>query len=126
MAERGLARFDTIDGKLHEVRLFGLKTEGRGDRMQRSHPGQRTGFGRACAPAHRFRPRKSADDDGKNFGEHINGRTTRLFDQRDVKVALLRVALDLRFVQRGEPRGFQKTSDGSLRPADTWPFSLFL
>ncbi len=126
MAECRLAGLDAVDGELHDVRLFGLQTEGRGDRMQRPHPGQRARSGRPRAPAHRFRPRKGADDDGKDFGKHVERGTAGLFDQRDVEIALFRIALDLRLIERGQPCRFQKARDCSLRAADARTFPLFL
>ena len=41
VAEGGLAGLDAVDGKFYDVGLFGLRPEGRDDRMQRPHPGER-------------------------------------------------------------------------------------
>src|SRR5437667_5615499 len=41
------------------------------------------------------------------YPQHVDGGAAGLFDQRDVEIALLRVALDLGLIQRGEAGGFQ-------------------
>ena len=70
-----------------------------------------------CAPAHRFRPREGSDDDRQNLGEHVDRGAARLFDQRDVEIALW-VALDLGFIERFEAGRFQETLHGRIGCAD--------
>jgi hypothetical protein len=43
VAARFVAGGDAIDAEVDDVGLFGLDAEGRDDRMQRPHPGQRAG-----------------------------------------------------------------------------------
>ena len=87
---------------------------------------QRAGLRRALAPAHRFRPREGPDDDRQHVGEHVERGAAGLFDQRDVEIALLRIALDLRLVERGKAGGFEKARDRGIRPADARAPALFL
>src|ERR1700733_11477177 len=61
-----------------------------------------------------------------DFGKHVKRGAAWLFDQRDVKVALLRIALDLRFVERGKSGGFKKARNRSFGPADARTFAFFL
>src|ERR1700676_2450029 len=94
--------------------------------MQRPHPLQRAGLCRALAPAHRFRPRERSDDDGQDIGEHVDRGPTGLLDQRDIEVALLRIALDFRLVQRGKASSLEETLDRGIRPTDARALALFL
>ena len=93
---------------------------------KRAHPGERAGLGRALAPAHRFRPRKGADDDGQDFREHVDRRPPRLLDQRDIEVALLGVLLDRRLGERGQPRALEETLHRRLGRADARALLLLL
>ena len=92
-------------------------------RMQRPHPGERAGRFRLLAPAHRFRPRKALDDLGQHLADHLDRRAARLLDHRDIEIALL-VGLHLGFIDRLQPRGFEKAGDGVVRRAD--PRALLL
>ena len=51
VAKGGLAGLDAVDGEFHDIGLFGLEAEGRGDRMQRPHPGQRAGLAPSARPS---------------------------------------------------------------------------
>src|SRR5262249_26769684 len=44
VTKRGLARLDAVDCELHDVWLFGLEPEGRGDRMQWPHQDSEPAF----------------------------------------------------------------------------------
>ncbi len=101
MAEGDVAGFQAVDIEWHDLRVFGLRAEGRDDRMQRTHPGQRAGLRRCRPPAHRFRPGKFADDVGHDLGDHLDRGAAGLLDHRDIELALLRVLLDLRLIERG-------------------------
>jgi hypothetical protein len=101
MAIGDLPGLDAVDGELHDIRLFGIDAEGRDDGVQRPHPLQRAGSRRARAPAHRFRPRKRAHDHRQHIGEHVQRGAAGLLDQRDIEIALLRIALDFGLIERG-------------------------
>ena len=77
-----------------------------------------SGRRRARAPAHRFRPGKVADHRRHQLGDDLLRRAARLRHDGDVEIALLRVGLDLRLVDRGKPGAAQKTLDRLLRRAD--------
>ena len=125
MAVGRLPGFDAGDVELHDLRLFGLGAEGRDDRMQRPHPGQRAVPRGALAPAHLLRPREGANDKRNDFRDHVDGGTARLLDQRDIEIAL-RVALDLRFIERLQPGGFQKALHGGIGRAHLRALALLL
>ena len=98
---------DAVDRERHDLRLLGLRPEGRDDRMQRPHPGQRARL-RDAAPAHRLRPREGAHRRrGRISRSTSSAGAAGLLDQRDVEVALL-VRLDLRLVDRGESGALEK------------------
>ena len=94
--------------------------------MQRPHPLQRARPCRAFAPAHRFRPRESTDDDRQHVREHVQRGAAGLFDQRDIEIALLQVTLDFCLFKRRKTGGLEKTLDRRLRTADPRPPALFL
>jgi len=54
----------------------------------------RTQVRRPSPPAHRLRPGKGADYDGKNLRQQLERGPAGLLDQREVEVALFRVLLD--------------------------------
>ena len=120
-----LSGLDAGDVELHDLRLFGFGTEGCNDRMQRAHPGQRAVPRGAFAPAHLLGPRESADDQRDDFRDHIDRGTSGFLHQRDVEIAL-RIALDLRFIERFQASGFQEALHGSIRRADLRPLALLL
>ena len=123
MAARFVTGGDAADRETNDVRLLGFRPERRDDRVKWPHPVERAGLIRLLAPAHGFRPGESLDHVGKNFTNDVDGRTARLFDRRDVKVALL-VGLHLRFADGFEPGGFQKSGDGVVGRADARAFLL--
>ena len=125
MAARGVAGRDTIDCERHDVGVLGLGPERRDDGMQRPHPGERARACRALAPAHRLRPRKGADHERQDFGQHVDRGAARLLDQRHVEVALLGVLLDRRFCDRGEPRALEEALHGVVGGADAGALLLF-
>ncbi len=94
--------------------------------MQRPHPLQRARPCRALAPAHRFRPRESSDDHRQHVGEHVQRGAAGLFDQRNIEITLLRIALDLCLFQRRKTGGFEKALNCSFRAADPRSPALFL
>ena len=94
--------------------------------MQRPHPLQRARLCRALAPAHRFRPRESPDDDRQHVGQHVQRGAAGFFDQRDIEIALLGIALDFCLIERGKTGGFEKARDRRVRPADPRSPALFL
>ena len=114
----GLAGLDAVQGEFHDIRFFGLHSERGDDGVQRPHPLQRAWPRRTFTPAHRFRPRERSDDDRQHVGEHLERSAAGLFDQRDVEIAFLGVALDFRFIQRGKAGGFEKSLDRGIRTAD--------
>src|SRR5262249_25968746 len=83
MAAGSVARSDAIDREIDDLGVFGLRPEGRDDRMQRPYPSEP-----ARAPPHRFRPGECANDHWKDFGQHFDRSAARLLDQRDIEVAL--------------------------------------
>ena len=89
MAARDLAAFDAVDVERHDLAVKQAE-----DGMERTHPAE---FARA--PAHGLRPRKGAHDLRHDLGDDIGRVAPRLFDQRDIEIALL-VLADLRLVQR--------------------------
>ena len=125
MSARGLPGLNAGDVELHDLRLFGFRAEGRDDRMQRAHPGQRAVPRGAFAPAHLLRPREGTDNQRNDFRDHIDGGASGLLHQRDIEIAL-RVALDFRFIERLETGGFQKTLHGGIRRADLRALALLL
>ena len=123
---RGIARRDAVDRKRHDVGLLGLRAEGGHDGMQRPHPGQRARACRPLAPAHRLRPREGADDERKDFRQHVDGGAPRLLDQRHIEVAPLGVLLDGRLGKRGEAGAFEEALHRGVGSADPRPFALLL
>ena len=89
MAAGRVAGCDAVDRKRHDVRLLGLRPEGRDDRMQRPHPVERARL-RRCSPQRiDFGHGKLLNDLGHDFGDHLDRGAARLLDHRDVEVALL-------------------------------------
>ncbi len=117
MAAGFVAGGDAADRKRHDLRLLGLRPERGDDRMQRPHPIERAGRFRLLAPAHRFRPRKALDDLGQHLADHLDRGAAGLLDHRDIEIALL-VGLHFRFIDRLQPRGFEKAGNGIVRRAD--------
>ncbi len=118
MAERDIARDKAVDLEWHDFRLFGLGTEGADDglsgRTQRSDPGsleaspQRMDLGQGNS-------RMMA---GHDFGDDLIRLAARLFDHRDVELALLRVGHDLRLVDGRKAGGAQEAVDRLLGRTD--------
>ena len=109
--------------KRDHLGVLGLRPEGAEDRVQRPDPGEAPRLRRGRAPAHRLRPRESADDLRHDLGDHLLRRPARLLDHGDVEVALL-VGLDLRLLDRGEARRLEEPLDRLLRRADARPLPL--
>jgi hypothetical protein len=91
--------------------------------MQRPHPIERAGHFRLLAPAHRFRPGKALDHLGQHLADHLDRGAARFLDYRDIEIALL-VGLHLHFIDRFQPRGFEKARNGIVRRADPRTFLL--
>ena len=125
MAARDVAACDAIDIERHHDRLLGLGAESRDDRMQGPHPGQRAGFRRLRAPAHRLRPREAAHDFRNHHGQQIERGLAFLLGDGDVEVALL-VGLHRRLIDRRQTGGAQKTGDRLFGRADLGAFAFFL
>src|SRR5262249_55102779 len=106
MAAGSVARSDAIDREIDDLGVFGLRPEGRDDRMQRPYPSEP-----ARAPPHRFRPGECANDHWKDFGQHFDRSAARLLDQRDIEVALLRILFNLRLADRCQSGAFEKSLD---------------
>ncbi len=88
-------------------------------RTQVSAPGAFERF----APAHRLRPREALDHRGQNLADHLDRRTTRLLDHRDVEVALF-VGLHLGVLDRFQPGSLKEAGDGIIRRANARAFFL--
>jgi hypothetical protein len=109
---------DAVDLERHHVGDLGLGPEGADDGVQRPHPAQAPRLFRARAPAHRFRPRKIADDARQDLGDDLGGRASGTLDHRHVELALLRVLVDARLIERGEAGALQETLHGVVGRAD--------
>ena len=93
--------------------------------MQRPHPAERAGLGRALAPPHRLRPGERLHHLRHELADHLDGRPTRLLDHRHVEVALL-VGLDRGLLDRLEPGGAHEALDRAGGGADARTFLLLL
>ena len=94
--------------------LFMLGAEGADDRLQRAHPAQRAGLHRGLAPAHGFRPGEVADDIRHDSSNDFLRRAAGLGNDRNVEIALLRVATHLRFGNGGQASAAQEALDRLL------------
>ncbi len=127
MAVGDVAGADAADLEIDDHRFLGFGAEGAEDRLQRAHPAQRlaaetgnAGIGLALgagsgAPAHLLRPGEAAHDAGDQPGDDLFGRPARLGNMGDVEIALLGIAVDMRFIDRGQAGGAQKTLDRLFR-----------
>ena len=125
VAARLVAGRDAVDREGDDVGVFGLRPEGGDDGMQRPHPAERAGLGRALAPPHRLRPGERPHHLGHELADHLDGRPARLLDHRHVEVALL-VGLDRGLLDRLEPGGAHEALDRAGGGADARTFLLLL
>ena len=125
MAIGGVSGRDAAGFEFHHLRVFGFRTEGRDDGMQRPHPVERAGLRRLRAPAHGFRPGEIAHDVGDDLGDDLDGRAARLLHDGNIEVALLGVLLDFRFIDGFQPGALEEARDRAFRRADARAF-LFL
>ena len=124
MAPGHIPGFDAVDLERDDLGSVVRDGERADDPAQGPDPAQRVGLRRRCAPAHRFRPRKRADDRGDDLGDRVFGRAARLLDHRDIELALLRVGHDRRIFDSLEARALQKALDRRVRRADARALSL--
>ena len=113
-----------VDLERHDLGRLVLRGERAHDAAQRAHPPQSVGPDGGRAPAHRFRPRKRADDLGHDLGDGVLGVAAGLLDQSDIELALLRVGLDARVLDALEPRALQKALYRRFRRADPRALAL--
>ena len=124
MAPGHIAGLDAVDLERDDLGSVVRNGERADDPAQGPDPAQRVGLRRRCAPAHRFRPRKRADDRGDDLGDRVLGFAARLLDHRDIELALLRVGRDRRILDSLEARALEKALDRRIRRADAGTFSL--
>ena len=120
----GVAGGDAVDLEGDDLRILGLGAEGAEDRVQWTDPAQAGAGGRGLAPAHRLRPGEGADHRRHDLGDGRNRLLPGLLDDRDVRVALLRIADDGRFVERGEAGSLEEALHRGVRRADARPLAL--
>ena len=94
MAIGEIARMQPVDVEMDDFRRLRLRAERAEDRMQRTHPAQRTRFCRSLAPAHRFRPWEGADDTRHNVGNYRRRLPPLALDNGYIEIALFRIGLD--------------------------------
>ncbi len=120
MAVGGVARGDSAQFELDNVRLFPFGAEGCGDGAQRADP-----FKTPCPPTHGLAPGEGLDRCGQNVAQNLDGGGALFLDHCDVEIAFFFVGLDRCLIDARQPGGAQEAIERLLGGADLGALALF-